>query len=138
MHVCVYIYIYIYIYIHKHTYSKIDFGTKIPKRIYIHLYSYTYVLIYIYTYTYIHLHIYKHQHLGCNSHCQRKWMWGLEFKSWMRLIAFYKVLIPWWKVWIRLSCLQIYVNIRSDWALWPWYGNHSRRRKTLNSNLLNF
>ena len=36
-------------------------------------------------------------------------------------------------VYIDLFSLQIWVNSRADWALYPWYGNQSRRRKTLNS-----
>ena len=33
--------------------------------------------------------------------------------------------------------LPLEVNSRVDWALKLWYGNQSRRKKTLNSNLLN-
>ena len=33
--------------------------------------------------------------------------------------------------------LSLAVDSRTDWVLSPWLGNHSRRRKTLNSNLLN-
>ena len=41
------------------------------------------------------------------------------------------------KVWIQLFSLQLWVNSRADWVLQPWWGNWSRRRKTLNSNLVN-
>ena len=46
-------------------------------------------------------------------------------------------LIPLGKVWIQLFSLQLWVNSRTDRGLQPWRGNYSRRRKTLNSNLLN-
>ena len=46
-------------------------------------------------------------------------------------------LIPLGKVWIQLFSLQLWVNSRTDWILQPWWDNWSRRRKTLNSNLLN-
>ena len=39
--------------------------------------------------------------------------------------------------WIQLFSLQLWVNSRTDWVLQRWWGNYSRRRKTLNSNLLN-
>ena len=55
----------------------------------------------------------------------------------MKLIAFYIALILLGKAWIQLFSLQPRVNSKVDWALYPWHGNWSRRRKTLNSNLLN-
>ena len=53
------------------------------------------------------------------------------------LIAFHIALIPLGKVWIQLFSLQLWLNSRADWILQPWWGNWSRSRKTLNSNLLN-
>ena len=73
----------------------------------------------------------------CNGHRRRKWTRRHEFKSWTRLIAFHIALIPLGKVWIQLLSLQLCVNNRADWFLQPWLGNYSRRRKNLNSNLLN-
>ena len=62
---------------------------------------------------------------------------GHEFKSRVRLIAFHIALIPLGKVWIQLFSLQLWVNSRADWVLQPWWGNLSRRRNTLNLNLVN-
>ena len=73
----------------------------------------------------------------CNGYRRRKWTRRYEFKSWTRLIAFHIALIPLGKVWIQLFSLQLWVNSRTDWFLQPWWGNLSRRRKTLNSNMLN-
>ena len=75
--------------------------------------------------------------LWCNGYCCRKWAQRHEFKSWKRLIVFLIALIPFRKVWIQLFSLQLWVNSREDWVLQPWWGNSSRRRKILNSNLLN-
>ena len=72
----------------------------------------------------------------CTDYRRRKWTRRLEFKCWTRLIAFHIALIPLEKVWIQLFSLQLWVNSRTDWVLQPWWGNWSRRRKTLNSNLL--
>ena len=36
-----------------------------------------------------------------------------------------------------LFFLQLWVKSWPDWALWPWCGDQSKRRKTLNSNQLN-
>ena len=69
----------------------------------------------------------------CNGYRRRKWTRRHEFKSWTRLIAFHIALIPLGKVWIQLSSFQLWVNSRT--ARWD---NLSRRRKILNSNLLNF
>ena len=73
----------------------------------------------------------------CNDYCRRKWTRRHEFKSWTRLIAFPIALIPLGKVWILSFSLQLWINSRSDCFLQPWWGNYFRRRKTLNSNLLN-
>ena len=51
--------------------------------------------------------------------------------------AFHIVLIPLRKVFIQLFSLQLWVDSRADWDLLPWYGNWSRRKEILNSNLLN-
>ena len=72
-----------------------------------------------------------------NGYRRKKWTRRHEFKSWTRLIAFHISLIPLGKVWIQLFSLQLWVNSRTDWFLQPWWGNSSRRRKTVNSNLLN-
>ena len=72
-----------------------------------------------------------------NGYRRRKWIWRLVFKSCTRTIAFHTALIPLGKVWIQLFSLQLRVNCRTDWVLQPWWGNLSRREKTLNSNLLN-
>ena len=37
------------------------------------------------------------------------------------------------KAWIHLFSLQLWINSRIDYVIWPWFGNHSRRRKILNS-----
>ena len=73
----------------------------------------------------------------CNGYRCSKWTRRHEFKSWTRLIAFHIALIPLGKVWIQLFSLQLWENSRTDWVLQPWWDNYSRRRKTLNSNLLN-
>ena len=73
----------------------------------------------------------------CNGYRRRKWTLRHEFKSWTRLIAFHIALIPLGKVLIQLFSLQLWVNSRTDWVLQRWWGNKSRRRTTLNSNLLN-
>ena len=41
-------------------------------------------------------------------------------------------LIPLGKEWIQLFSLQLWVNSMADWVLQHWWGNQSRRRKTLN------
>ena len=69
----------------------------------------------------------------CNGYRLRKWTRRHEFKSWTRLVAFHIALIPLGKVWIQLFSLQPWVNSTADWVLQPW----SRRRKILNSSLLN-
>ena len=69
----------------------------------------------------------------CNGYRRRNWTRQHEFKSWTRLIVFHKALIPLGKVWIQLFSLQLWAN----WILQTWWGNQSRRRNTLNSNLLN-
>ena len=73
----------------------------------------------------------------CNGYRRRKWTRWHEFKSWTRLIAFHIALIPLGKEWIQIFSLHLWVNSRADWVLQPCWGNYSRRRKTLNSNLLN-
>ena len=45
----------------------------------------------------------------------------------MRLFGFHIALIPLEKVWIQLFSLQLWVNSRTNWAPYPWYGNQSRR-----------
>ena len=74
--------------------------------------------------------------LWCNGYRRRKWTQRHKFKSWTWLTAFHIALIPLGKVWIQLFSLQLWVNSRADWVLQPWWGNQSRSRKTLNSNLL--
>ena len=59
----------------------------------------------------------------CNGYRRRKWTRRHEFKSWTRLIAFHIAPIPLGKVWIQLISLQLWVNIRADWAFQPWWGN---------------
>ena len=59
----------------------------------------------------------------CNGYRRRKWTRRHEFKSWTRLIAFLKALIPLGKVWIQLFSLQLWVNSRTDWVLQLWWGN---------------
>ena len=72
-----------------------------------------------------------------NGYRRRKWTRRHEFKSWTRLIAFHIALIPLGKLRIQLFSLQLWINIKTEWVLQTWWGNKSRRRKTLNSNLLN-
>ena len=71
----------------------------------------------------------------CNSYRHRKWTRQHKFKFWMRPITFHIALIPLGKVWTQLFSLKLWVNSRTDWVLQPLWGNLSRRRKTLNSNL---
>ena len=59
----------------------------------------------------------------CDGYCLWKWIRRHEFKSWTRLIAFHIALIPLGKVSIQLFSLQLWVNSREDWVLWPWWGN---------------
>ena len=59
-----------------------------------------------------------------------------QIKSWTRLIALPIALIPLGKVWIQLFSLQLWVIRRAGWVLQPRLGNLSRKRETLNSNLL--
>ena len=44
----------------------------------------------------------------CNGYRRRKWTQRHEFKSWMRLVAFHRALIPFGKVWIQLFSLQLF------------------------------
>ena len=53
----------------------------------------------------------------CNAYRRRKWTRQHEFKSWTRLIAFHKALIPLGKVWIQSFSLQLRVNSRADKVL---------------------
>ena len=50
----------------------------------------------------------------CNGYRRRKWTRRLEFKSWMRLIAFHIALIPLGKAWIQLFSFPLWVNSRTD------------------------
>ena len=75
--------------------------------------------------------------LWCNGYRRGKWTRRHEFKSWTRWITFHIALISLGKVWIQLFSPQLWVNSRTDQILQPWWGILSRRRKTLNSNLLN-
>ena len=61
--------------------------------------------------------------------CRKQTLWA-EFKSWIRLFALIKVRI-------QLFSFQLWVNSWIDLALETCYGNHYRRRKSLNSNLSN-
>ena len=72
-----------------------------------------------------------------NVYRRRKWTRRHGFKPWMRLIAFHIALICLGKLWTQLFSLQLWVNSSANYVLWPWFGNQSRGRKTLNSNLLN-
>ena len=71
----------------------------------------------------------------CNGYRRTKWPRRHEFKSWTRLIAFHIAQILLGKVWIQLFSLQLWVNSRADWVLQPWWGNLSRRRKTVKLRL---
>ena len=62
--------------------------------------------------------------------CCNVWTQWHEFKTRTRLFAFHIALIPLRKVWIQLVYLQLWVNSCADWALQPFYGNQSGRRKT--------
>ena len=83
-----------------------------------------------------YIYIYGRYSWYNDYHC-RKWIWWPEFKSWMTLFTFHIMVIPLGKVWIHLFSLQLWVNSMADSALSPWYGNQSRRRKSMNLNLLN-
>ena len=71
-----------------------------------------------------------------NGYRRRKWTSQHEFKSWTRLIAYHKAVMLLGKVWIPLFSLQLWVNSWADLVLQHWFGSQSRRRKTLNPNLL--
>ena len=112
--------------------------------VYVRQCVYVFVFIYIYIYIYIcvcvcvcvcvRMYVYMNLYIcpWCKGYHRRKWTGRHEFKSWTRLIAFHIALIPLWKVWIELFSLQLWVNSRADCVLQPWWGNYSRRRKTLN------
>ena len=53
-------------------------------------------------------------------------------------LHFHKAPILLRKVWIQLFSIQLWLISRADLVLKVWYGNLSRRRKTLNLSLLNF
>ena len=69
----------------------------------------------------------------CNGYRHWKWAQWPKFKSCTKLFVFQKLQILSGKV-----SIQLQVNRRGVWALWHWYGNWSRRRKTLNLNVQNF
>ena len=62
-------------------------------------------------------------HAYHNDYCHRKWNQRTKFKSWTRLVVFHFVLIPLEKAWIYLFFLQLWVNSRPDWVLYPWLCN---------------
>ena len=70
--------------------------------------------------------------LWCNGYRRRKWTRRHQFKSWTRLVAFLKALIPLGKVGIQSFSLQLWVNSRADCVFQPWWGNYLRRRNNLN------
>ena len=74
------------------------------------------------------IQIWKHFSGSVNGYFCRKWTLWLKFKFWMRLFAFCIMLIH-----LRntLYSIQLWINSRADCALECWYGNQSRRRKTL-------
>ena len=59
-------------------------------------------------------------------------------QTWMKLFAFHKALITLEKVQDELFSLQLWVNSRADWAIYLWYGDQSKSRKSLNSLWFNF
>ena len=72
-----------------------------------------------------------------NSYRLRKLTREHEFKSWMRMFAFYLALITLGKICIQFFSLLLRINSTVDGDLLPLYGDQSSRRKTSNSNLLN-
>ena len=63
-----------------------------------------------------------------NQYCVRKWNRLPEFKSWTKFFIFCIVLIPFGNVWLNLFSLQLQVNRRADWLLWPLLANHFSER----------
>ena len=57
-----------------------------------------------------------------------KWFQQPEFRIWTRLFAFPIVLMPMGKIWFKLFFFQPWENSWANWALYPWYGNCSRRK----------
>ena len=94
------------------------------------------VCLFVFVYIYIYIYIYIYMRSWSNSYWRRKWTRWHNFKSLSRLLAFYQALISFWKVWIQLFSLLLWVDDNTEWALLPWYGN-CMRRKTINSVLLN-
>ena len=55
---------------------------------------------------------------------------------WLSLFVYYLAVITPGKVYIQLFSLQLWVNNRADWGVDPLYGNQSRRKTYLYSNLI--
>ena len=55
------------------------------------------------------------RHMWCNSYYQRKWIWQTKFKPWMRLFAFYFLLVPLGNAWNHLFFPSL--SSQADWAL---------------------
>ena len=71
-----------------------------------------------------------------NGYRSRKWIRRPEFKIRTSLFVFYLTLISFRKVCIRLFSFQLWVVIRTYWALLSSYVNRFLRTKTLNFYVL--
>ena len=65
----------------------------------------------------------------CYGYCRTKWTGRHEFKSWTRLFAFHRALIPLVKVWIQLFSLRLCVNSRAGCFIKLWCDNWSKKAK---------
>ena len=61
-----------------------------------------------------------------NGYWRRKYTQLPEFKSWTKLFAFHIALIPLGKIYIQLFSLNLWLNSRVNWALYPWHGNQDK------------
>ena len=95
--------------------------------------------------------------MWCNSFLLRKWTWWLEFKFWMRLLAFHFLLIPLGKAWIHLSSASYRKIVEQTgfyslgkatglegkfWIQtlllknWPWITSYPWQRGWVNTNIV--
>ena len=72
----------------------------------------------------------------CNGDHHRKWTQQSEFKSWIKLFVCNSHTTNIFGKSMNLTIL-LPTNSWADWALKSCHGNQSKRRKNLNSNLLN-
>ena len=96
--------------------------------------------IYIYIYIYIlYIYIYIYMMCSCcNGYLCWKWMQLSEFKACTSLFTFPIPLIHLGKVWTQLFSPNLCLVIsKTEKDFKPGYSNQSRRKRTLNSTMLN-